>query len=209
VREGDLAVPPRSHRHPSRALRKFRLPVAGRALAEAVQRDCAIAELQRAATDLGTRAVRYRDAAERELGRLGHRVYRRARPGRTNAIGIESLAERELQVARLVVKCKTNRQCRESCTSARRPLRPTCAISSTRSMSRHASAWRVPSNAPTERRARHRPRPRDPLLLTGAQMGSTGLTARVIKFVHGTASSTQIVPSTPVIQRVDLLAPTR
>jgi DNA-binding NarL/FixJ family response regulator len=85
--------------------------LAGRALAEAGQRDRAIAELQRAATELhACGALHYRDAAERELGRLGHRVHRRTRPGKTNAIGIESLTERELQVARLVVERKTNPQ---------------------------------------------------------------------------------------------------
>ena len=85
--------------------------LAGRALAEAGQRDRAIAELQRAATELhACGALHYRDGAGRELGRLGHRVHRRTRPGKTNAIGIESLTERELQVARLVVERKTNPQ---------------------------------------------------------------------------------------------------
>ena len=46
--------------------------------------------------------------AERELGKLGHRVHRRTRAGKTDAAGIESLTERELQVARLVVDRKTN-----------------------------------------------------------------------------------------------------
>ena len=53
-------------------------------------------------------ALRHRDAAERELGKLGHRVHRRTRPGKAGAAGIESLTERELQVARLVVDRKTN-----------------------------------------------------------------------------------------------------
>ncbi len=85
--------------------------LAGRALAQAGQRDHAIAELERAAEDLDAcGALRYRDDAERELGQLGHRTHRRTRPGKTDGTTIESLTERELQVARLVVDRKTNRQ---------------------------------------------------------------------------------------------------
>jgi DNA-binding NarL/FixJ family response regulator len=85
--------------------------LAGRALAQAGQADRAIAELQRAATELDAcGALRYRDQAERELGKLGHRTHRRTRPGKTDANGLESLTERELQIARLVVDRKTNPQ---------------------------------------------------------------------------------------------------
>jgi DNA-binding NarL/FixJ family response regulator/tetratricopeptide (TPR) repeat protein len=83
--------------------------LAGRALLQAGQSDRAAAELQRAATALDVcGAVRYRDSAERELGKLGHRPHRRTRPGKPNAPGIVSLTERELQVAQLVVDRKTN-----------------------------------------------------------------------------------------------------
>lgn len=83
--------------------------LAGRALAEAGQADRAIAELQRAATELDAcGALRYRDQAERELGKLGHRRHRRTRPGKTDTSGLDSLTERELQVARLVVDRRTN-----------------------------------------------------------------------------------------------------
>jgi DNA-binding CsgD family transcriptional regulator len=83
--------------------------LAGRALARAGQNDRAVAELQRAAAALDAcGALRYRDEAEYELGKLGHRTYRRTRPGKTNGIGIDSLTERELQVAQLVVDRKTN-----------------------------------------------------------------------------------------------------
>jgi DNA-binding NarL/FixJ family response regulator len=83
--------------------------LAGRALAQAGQADHAIAELQRAATELDAcGALRYRDQAERELGKLGHRVHRRTRSGKTDGTGLESLTERELQVARLVVDRNTN-----------------------------------------------------------------------------------------------------
>jgi DNA-binding NarL/FixJ family response regulator len=68
-----------------------------------------VAELQRAAAAFDAcGALRYRQRAERELGRLGHRPHRRTRPGNTNGAGLDSLTERELQVARLVVDRKTN-----------------------------------------------------------------------------------------------------
>jgi DNA-binding NarL/FixJ family response regulator len=83
--------------------------LAGRAFAQAGEPDHAIAELQRAANDLeACGALRYRDQAERELGKLGHRTHRRTRPGRGAIGGLESLTERELQIARLVVDRKTN-----------------------------------------------------------------------------------------------------
>ena len=70
-----------------------------------------MAELQRAAAALeACGAWRYRQSAERELGKLGHRPHRRTRPGKANRAGIESLTGRELQVARLVVDRKTNPQ---------------------------------------------------------------------------------------------------
>jgi DNA-binding NarL/FixJ family response regulator len=85
--------------------------LAGIALAETGERDRATAELQRAARDFERcGALRYRDAAEQELGKLGHRIHRRTRPGMAEATGLESLTERELQVARLVVDRMTNPQ---------------------------------------------------------------------------------------------------
>jgi DNA-binding NarL/FixJ family response regulator len=83
--------------------------LAGRALAAANQIDQAVVLLQRAATELDAcGALRYRDSAERQLGRLGHRPHRRTRPGKTRGPAIEGLTARELQVARLVVDRKTN-----------------------------------------------------------------------------------------------------
>ena len=82
--------------------------LAGRALAQGGERDRAVAELERAAATLDAcGALRYRDRAERELGKLGHRPHRRTRAG-PDGTGIDSLTERELQVARLVVDRKTN-----------------------------------------------------------------------------------------------------
>jgi DNA-binding NarL/FixJ family response regulator len=68
-----------------------------------------VTELQRAAHDFEERgALRYRDEAERELRKLGYRIHRRTRPGRADGPGLESLTERELQLARLVADRKTN-----------------------------------------------------------------------------------------------------
>jgi DNA-binding NarL/FixJ family response regulator len=83
--------------------------LAGRALAQLGQRDRAVAELERAAAEFDQcGALRYRDEAERELGKLGRRIHRRTRSGKAGGIGVESLTERELQIARLVVDRKTN-----------------------------------------------------------------------------------------------------
>jgi DNA-binding CsgD family transcriptional regulator len=83
--------------------------LAGRALAQAGEGERAVAELQRAAAAFeACGALRYRNEAERELGKLGHRPHRRTHAGNTDGTRIESLTERELQVARLVVDRKTN-----------------------------------------------------------------------------------------------------
>jgi ATP/maltotriose-dependent transcriptional regulator MalT len=86
--------------------------VAGRALALAGDRERATAELQRAATATdAVGAVRYRDEAERELRRLGHRVHRRSQPAASPAgDGVEALTQRELEIARRIVDRQTNRQ---------------------------------------------------------------------------------------------------
>jgi ATP/maltotriose-dependent transcriptional regulator MalT len=83
--------------------------LAGRALARAGRGEAAVAELQLAAAAFeGCGALRYRNGAERELGKLGHRPHRRTRPGTTHGNGLESLTERELEVTRLVVDRRTN-----------------------------------------------------------------------------------------------------
>jgi DNA-binding CsgD family transcriptional regulator len=80
----------------------------GQALAAAGRRDDAITTLQRSQADLAASgAVRYADEAARELRRLGRRVTRRARSG---AAGDAGLTARELEVARLVMAGKTNRE---------------------------------------------------------------------------------------------------
>jgi DNA-binding NarL/FixJ family response regulator len=83
----------------------------GRALAAAGEKDDAAAEFT-AAGAIFERcgALPRRDAVDRELGKLGKRVHRRTKRGKTDGTGIELLTERELEVARLVVDRKTNAQ---------------------------------------------------------------------------------------------------
>jgi ATP/maltotriose-dependent transcriptional regulator MalT len=81
--------------------------LAGRSLAEAADRDAAVAELERAAAIFdGCGAARYRDQAEHELRKLGKPVHRRSERG--SGEGVASLSGRELEVARLVVDRRTN-----------------------------------------------------------------------------------------------------
>jgi DNA-binding NarL/FixJ family response regulator len=83
--------------------------LAGRALAAAGEHDRAIAELEAAARELAVcGARRYRDEAEHELRKLGRRFGRRTRPRKPGGRGLETLTERELEVARLVVDRHTN-----------------------------------------------------------------------------------------------------
>jgi DNA-binding CsgD family transcriptional regulator len=85
--------------------------LAGRALAEAGERERATAEFTTAAATFEQcDALPRRDAADRELGKLGRRVHRRTRRGKAGGTGIETLTERELEVARLVVDRRTNAQ---------------------------------------------------------------------------------------------------
>ena len=85
--------------------------LAGRALAEAGERDRAAAELELAAAAFESfGSHRYRLQAERELRKLGRSIHRRTRPGKGDGSGVDSLTERELQIARLVVDRKTNPQ---------------------------------------------------------------------------------------------------
>src|SRR5262249_47972092 len=82
---------------------------AGRALAQARAGDRGAPELELAATAFDSfGSLRYRDQAERELGKIGRRIHRRTRPGRADGNGIETLTARELQVAQLVVDRRTN-----------------------------------------------------------------------------------------------------
>jgi DNA-binding NarL/FixJ family response regulator len=70
-----------------------------------------VAELERAAAELDAcGAPRYRDAAERELGRLGRRRHRRTQAGAREGTGVDTLTARELEVARLIVDRHTNAQ---------------------------------------------------------------------------------------------------
>lgn len=83
--------------------------LAGRAFGEAGERDRALEELRRAAEELESHgALRYRDEAEFELGKLGQRTHRRTARGAAEEKGLDSLTGRELQIARLVVDRHTN-----------------------------------------------------------------------------------------------------
>ena len=83
--------------------------LAGRALARAGDGERAAAELERAAHQLDAcGAVRYRNQAEQELRRLGRPVHRRTVPGRAGGDGLDTLTQREAEIARLVVRRHTN-----------------------------------------------------------------------------------------------------
>jgi ATP/maltotriose-dependent transcriptional regulator MalT len=85
--------------------------LAGRALARSGDREHAVEQLERAAAEfdrLGAR--RSREAAERELRQLGQHIHRRSQPSRGVGDGIASLTKRELQIARLIVDRRTNRE---------------------------------------------------------------------------------------------------
>ena len=69
--------------------------LAGRALAEAGERERAVAELERAATAFeACGAVPRRDAAERELRKLGRVVHRRTRKGTSDSEALGELSAR-------------------------------------------------------------------------------------------------------------------
>jgi ATP/maltotriose-dependent transcriptional regulator MalT len=88
--------------------------LAGQALARAGERERATAEFTSAASAFeACGALPRRDTADRELGKLGRRMHRRTRAGKADGSGIETLTERELEVARLVVDRKTNSQIAE------------------------------------------------------------------------------------------------
>lgn len=84
--------------------------IAGRSLARAGDRDRAVALLEQAEERLTlSGAFCFRDHAEKELRRLGRRVTRRSGPlGRDE--GLRALTERELELAALVARGRTNRQ---------------------------------------------------------------------------------------------------
>jgi ATP/maltotriose-dependent transcriptional regulator MalT len=85
--------------------------LAGRAFAQAGDRDRAARELERAAMAFDSfGSLRFRNQAERELRKLGRHIHHRTAPGSKDGSGIEALTARELQVARLVVDRKTNPQ---------------------------------------------------------------------------------------------------
>lgn len=86
------------------------LVVLGRALGEAGDRDGAVAVLQDVAARAGAGgAFKLRDAAARELRRLGARITSGARRA-AGATGVDGLTERERDIAELVSNGHTNKQ---------------------------------------------------------------------------------------------------
>jgi DNA-binding NarL/FixJ family response regulator len=83
--------------------------LAGRAFAAAGDTDRAASELEAAAAAFASfGSDRHRAEAEQELRKLGRHIHHRTRPGKSDGLGVESLTERELEVARLIVDRKTN-----------------------------------------------------------------------------------------------------
>ena len=83
--------------------------LAGRALGDAGRQDEAIAVLERAARELECYgAVRYRQEAEQELRKLGRQIHRRSAPGKADGAGVDTLTEREAEIAALVTDRHTN-----------------------------------------------------------------------------------------------------
>jgi len=83
--------------------------LAGRALAAAGRTEVAIRELDAAAKTLHEcGAVPLRDAAEQALRRCGRPVHRRSSPATEGRSGLDALTGRELQVADLVSRGRTN-----------------------------------------------------------------------------------------------------
>ncbi|HET6548880.1 MAG TPA: LuxR C-terminal-related transcriptional regulator, partial [Solirubrobacter sp.] len=84
--------------------------LAGNARAAAGDRDGGVALLeQAAATFEGHGALRFRDAAERDLRRLGQRIHRRSGPE-----GFGALTAREREIAERIVDRQTNREIAEA-----------------------------------------------------------------------------------------------
>jgi len=70
-----------------------------------------VAELERAEQELdASGAVHFRDEARRELARLGRRRRTRLAAGGSGQTALESLTDREIEVAELVGAGRTNRQ---------------------------------------------------------------------------------------------------
>jgi DNA-binding NarL/FixJ family response regulator len=83
--------------------------LAGRALADMGDRERAVDELEQAAEQLNAcGALRYRNQAEQELRKLGRHPYRRTRPKDAAGASVETLTQRETEIARLVARRRTN-----------------------------------------------------------------------------------------------------
>jgi DNA-binding CsgD family transcriptional regulator len=89
--------------------------LAGRALAQEGRKDEALAELERAAESFQAFGARTSlDAVHHELRLLGRHVHRRGNRGDRNGVGVETLTDREHEVALLVFDRRTNAQIAET-----------------------------------------------------------------------------------------------
>jgi DNA-binding NarL/FixJ family response regulator len=85
--------------------------LAGSARAAAGDRDEAVALLEQAAAEFERcGAIRHRDAAERELRRLGQRIHRRSHTVASDDTAVGALTAREREIAQRIVDRQTNRQ---------------------------------------------------------------------------------------------------
>ena len=102
--------PPRRPTERARRSRPLWRLLAGRALAQADEKERAVTELEHSAASLRPAARWAAATGLSELGKLGRRPHRRSRKGDAGATGLRSLSERELEVAQLIVDRKTNSQ---------------------------------------------------------------------------------------------------
>ena len=93
--------------------------------------------------------MRYRLEAERELRKLGHAVHRRTRPGKADGTGVDSLTQRELELARLVVDRKTNPEIAATLFLSQKTVEIAPAEHLPQAgRHAHASSWHAPSSTP-------------------------------------------------------------
>ena len=146
--------PPRGRSPAARSPRRASATGGGRAATRRRRaRIAAASRRYRAAGRAGSCAARP-SRPPAHAARQGGRVSRRR----------ESLTEREHQIARLIVDRKTNPEIAASCSSARKPSRPTSATCCASSAWQTVSSWRAWSSRPiaptvSRRRSARRPAP--------------------------------------------------
>ena len=81
-------------------------------------------------------------------------MHRRTRPGKPDENGIDSLSERELELARLVVDRKTNPEIAAALFLSQKTVERTYGTCSASSASAHASSWHARSSGDRRESAR-------------------------------------------------------